>query len=575
MAWFSVAMCMTVTRSAAGPLIGYLFGHSIDILSAPPAVPVNGIWVPAYNEDDINNAVKNTAITYSILSAIQFTSILLSDSGFRRVSENLTRNVRLNTFSAMMRQEMAYFDLRTSGQLTDRLAHEAAMIKSFTGESFGGAARVVATLGVALGLALWESWKLTGTIMIIMPFLMAGQVFHMTSLKKKDETRAGPVVSEVIGNIRTVAAFGLQDRMRSWYEEVLRQEFGEDRRQGTVSGVMQGYNAFFQWMLYGTVMLVASFYIDHAGLNPKSVFQVFFTLVFAMGGVSQGITQWQGDKAKGAHAVKHIFNTLDRKPLIDAYEEGGLKLDEVKGAVAFKKVHFSYPSQPLVTVFSDFDLSIEAGQNVAFVGPSGSGKSTTVRLLQRFYDPAVGSITLDGHDLRSLNLQWLRSQMSLVQQEPILFAGSVLDNIKYGREGAADEEAMAAARDANAHNFIAAFDSGYQTEVGERGAQLSGGQKQRVAIARCMVRRPKVLLLDEATSALDTESERLVQQALDSLLAKEKRTTLVIAHRLSTIQNSDLICVVYQGRVVEKGKHQELMKIPDGHYKQLAARQQL
>jgi ATP-binding cassette subfamily B (MDR/TAP) protein 1 len=208
------------------------------------------------------------------------------------------------------------------------------------------------------------------------------------------------------------------------------------------------------------------------------------------------------------------------------------------------------------------------------VGPSGSGKSTTIGLLQRFYDPDSGSVCLDGHDLRSLNLAFFRSQMALVQQEPVLFGGSILDNIAYGKEGASREEVEKAARSANAHGFIESFPNGYDTSVGERGAQLSGGQKQRVAIARAMIRDPKVLLLDEATSALDSESERVVQQALDELLAQKGRTTLMIAHRLATVVNSDMICVIYDGRIVEKGVHSELMRIPDGHYKQLAARQQ-
>lgn len=254
------------------------------------------------------------------------------------------------------------------------------------------------------------------------------------------------------------------------------------------------------------------------------------------------------DKAKGMHAVKHIFNTLDRQPLIDAYSTEGERLDEVRGDVTFKHVAFSYPSQAQVSVFTDFDIHIEAGMKVAFVGPSGSGKSTTVRLLLRFYDAASGSVCLDGRDVKTLNLEWLRSQMSLAQQEPVLFQGSILDNIKYGRPDATDAEATQAARDANAHNFVTAFPQQYNTDVGERGAQLSGGQKQRVAIARCIVRQPKVLLLDEATSALDTESERVVQEALDALLATAHHTTLVIAHRLSTIQNSDLICVISKAK---------------------------
>jgi len=284
--------------------------------------------------------------------------------------------------------------------------------------------------------------------------------------------------------------------------------------------------------------------------------------------------QWFADKQKAQTAMRHIFHTLDRKSAIDAYQQDGEQPQQVQGELTFKHVAFRYPSRPDVPVFTDFDLHIAPNSTVAFVGPSGSGKSTTVALLQRFYDVDSGSVCLDGIDIRNINLAFLRSQMALVQQEPILFGGSILDNIAYGKEGAARDEVEQAARAANAHNFIQEFPQGYATDVGERGGKLSGGQKQRIAIARAMIRQPKVLLLDEATSALDSESERVVQQALDGLLAEKARTTLMIAHRLATVVNSDQICVIYDGKIVEKGTHEELMWIPDGHYKQLASRQQ-
>eukprot|EP00401_Gymnodinium_catenatum_P071701 CAMPEP_0117518808 /NCGR_PEP_ID=MMETSP0784-20121206/32325_1 /TAXON_ID=39447 /ORGANISM="" /LENGTH=1313 /DNA_ID=CAMNT_0005314745 /DNA_START=22 /DNA_END=3963 /DNA_ORIENTATION=+ len=574
---FFIALFATVPMSAAGPVVGRLFGNSIGVLSEPPALPLGprGTWVKAFDQSKIQDAVKRTCVDYGVLTVLQFTSILLSVSNYRRASEGLTRTVRRETFTAILRQEMAYFDFRSSGQLADRLAHEASMIKSFAGESFGGFVQMIVGLIVALALSLYSSWALTLTIMFLMPLMMLARIFQLNTFKKKDETRAGPVVSEAMANIRTIAAFGLQPQMQQRYSSVLDVEVKEDRRQGNATGVAQGYSTFVQFLMYGTTLLVSSFYIDTLGLDPTNVLQVFFTLLFTVGSVSQGATQWQGDKAKGEHAVRHIFNTLDRKPLIDAYDEQGLKLDVVRGEVSFVNVAFSYPTQPQTNIFVDFDIRISPGMSVAFVGPSGSGKSTTVRLLQRFYNPDSGSICLDGHDIRTLNLAWLRLQMSLVQQEPVLFSGTILDNIKYGKEGSTDEEALKAAKDANAHNFIMGFPEEYNTRVGERGAQLSGGQKQRVAIARCVIRAPKVLLLDEATSALDAESERVVQEALDGLLAKSQFTTLVIAHRLSTIQSSDMICVIYEGKIVESGTHNELMKIPDGQYRRLAARQQL
>jgi ATP-binding cassette subfamily B (MDR/TAP) protein 1 len=220
-------------------------------------------------------------------------------------------------------------------------------------------------------------------------------------------------------------------------------------------------------------------------------------------------------------------------------------------------------------------LKIEPGQTVALVGESGGGKSTVISLLERFYDPLQGQVLLDGRDIRDLNVQWLRDQIGLVSQEPVLFAASIMENIRYGKPGATDEEVMNAARMANAHSFITTFTEGYNTEVSERGIQLSGGQKQRVAIARAVIKDPMILLLDEATSALDSESERVVQAALDALLQSKRRTTVVVAHRLSTIRDADVIAVFYNGIIVEQGTYDELSNIPSGYFSNLLSVQQI
>jgi len=380
-------------------------------------------------------------------------------------------------------------------------------------------------------------------------------------------------VSEAMGNIRTVAAFNLREKILERYLAMLGEEGKEERRKSTVTGMAMAYNAAVTYVMFGVVMWFSNFFVSRGLADPGDALQVLFTVLFGASGAAMA-SQWQADKTKAKTALNHIFSILDRTPEIDAYATSGDVLEEVHGKIEFKHVAFRYPSRPDVAIFEDFDLTIEPNTTVAFCGPSGSGKSTTISLLQRFYNPSSGSVCLDGRDIKTLNLAWLRRQMAFVQQEPVLFVGTVLENIAYGREGATELDCVEAARAANAHGFISAFEAGYHTNVGERGAQLSGGQKQRVAIARSMVRDPAVLLLDEATSALDTESERIVQEALDNLLAQSRRTTLVIAHRLSTIVNSDVICVIYQGKIVEKGTHKELMQIKDGHYKQLAARQQ-
>jgi ATP-binding cassette subfamily B (MDR/TAP) protein 1 len=283
-------------------------------------------------------------------------------------------------------------------------------------------------------------------------------------------------------------------------------------------------------------------------------------------------------------AIKAAVDVMNHKPSIDIEERGGLKLspEAMKGHVIFEKVRFSYPTRPDVSVCEDFSLNLKPGTTVALAGESGCGKSTITQLLQRFYDPLQGRILLDGHDIKDLNLKWLRQNIAIVAQEPKLFSGSISDNIAWGSIAAgrqedkiSQEEIVEAAKMANAHDFVMEFQKGYDTEVGFGGSQLSGGQKQRIAIARALLKNPKILLLDEATSALDNKSEKTVQEALDRLLKEGRnRTTVVIAHRLSTIRGADVICYVQDGRIIERGSHAELIQIEGGHYRSLVEKQQ-
>merc|ERR1711988_296832 len=307
-------------------------------------------------------------------------------------------------------------------------------------------------------------------------------------------------------------------------------------------------------------------------------FKGMFMPIFCMFMIGAGLGQAHNaatDGAKAKAAAERVFEILDRESKIDYSSEEGKTLGSVTGKIAFNDVHFTYPSRPEQPVCRGYSFTVEAGKTVALCGASGSGKSTAVQLIERFYDPDSGSVTLDGVDLRELNVSWLRQQIGLVAQEPVLFSGTIAENIGMGKAGSTRDEVEAAAKMANAHDFIMEFPDGYDTNVGEKGGQLSGGQKQRVAIARAMIKDPPVLLLDEATSALDTESERVVQAALDDLLTKHKRTTIVIAHRLSTIRDADKIAVVDDGAIVEEGTHQQLVaKGPGGKFYALVCAQQ-
>ncbi|KAJ4733898.1 ABC transporter B family member 11 [Rhynchospora pubera] len=323
---------------------------------------------------------------------------------------------------------------------------------------------------------------------------------------------------------------------------------------------------FIFFCSYGLAIWYGGQLIIHKGYTGGTIINVLFAVMtgaMSLGNATPCVTAF----AEGQAAAYRMFETIKRKPDIDAYNESGVVLENMKGDVELKDVYFSYPARPEQLIFNGFSLRVNSGTTMAIVGESGSGKSTVISLVERFYDPQAGEVLIDGVNMKTLKLGWIRERIGLVSQEPLLFMTTIKENILYGKEGATLEEVRRAVEMANAANFIDKLPDGLDTMVGQRGAQLSGGQKQRIAIARAILKNPKILLLDEATSALDVESERIVQEALNRIMIE--RTTLVVAHRLSTIRNADCISVVHQGKIVEQGPHDELVKDPDGAYSQL------
>lgn len=343
--------------------------------------------------------------------------------------------------------------------------------------------------------------------------------------------------------------------------------------QGADNVVFSIYSAYALAFFFGGIL------VSRGQATSGIVVNVFFSIIIGSFSLAMLAPELQAiSKAQGAAAK--LYQTIDRIPSIDSASPDGLRLDHVKGVISFEGVKFHYPSRPNVPILKGYTATFEAGQTVALVGASGSGKSTIVALVERFYDPLEGTVMLDGHDIKTLNVKWLRQQIGLVSQEPTLFATSVRGNVEHGLigskwEGAPDVERFELVKkaciDANCHDFIMKLPNGYDTNVGERGMLLSGGQKQRVAIARAIVSDPKILLLDEATSALDTQSEGIVQDALDK--AAQGRTTITIAHRLSTIKDADMILVMGGGEILEAGDHHTLLSDPTGAYAQLVNNQ--
>ncbi|KAF3584631.1 hypothetical protein F2Q69_00025660 [Brassica cretica] len=473
--------------------------------------------------------------------------------------------------------EVGWFDepQNSSGTLGARLSADAALIRALVGDALSLAVQNAASAASGLIIAFTACWELALIILVMLPLIGINGYIQVKFMKgftadaKSKYEDASQVANDAVGSIRTVASFCAEEKVMQMYKKQCEGPIKDGIKQGFISGLGFGFSFFILFCVYAASFYAGARLVEAGRTTFNDVFQVFFALTMAAIGISQS-SSFAPDSSKAKVAAASIFGIIDRKSKIDSSDESGTVLENVKGDIELRHISFTYPARPDIQIFRDLCLTIRAGKTVALVGESGSGKSTVISLLQRFYDPDSGHITLDGVELKKMQLKWLRQQMGLVGQEPVLFNDTIRANIAYGKgseEAATESEIIAAAELANAHKFISSIQQGYDTVVGERGIQLSGGQKQRVAIARAIVKEPKILLLDEATSALDAESERVVQDALDRVMVN--RTTVVVAHRLSTIKNADVIAVVKNGVIAEKGTHETLIKMEGGVYASL------
>ncbi|XP_039884099.1 bile salt export pump [Simochromis diagramma] len=474
-----------------------------------------------------------------------------------------TQRIRKTYFRKVMRMEIGWFDCNSVGELNTRISDDINKINSAIADQVSIFIERISTFVFGFMVGFIGGWKLTLVVIAVSPLigigagLMAMAVARLTGRELKAYAKAGAVADEVLSSIRTVAAFGGEEKEAERYDRNLVEAQNWGVKKGTIIGVFQGYLWCIIFLCYGLAFWYGSkLVIDTKEMTAGTLIQVFFGVLMAAMNLGQASPCLEAF-ASGRAAAKSIFETIDREPEIDCLSEEGHKLDKVKGDIEFHNITFYYPSRPDVKILDNLSMQIRAGETTAFVGPSGSGKSTTVQLIQRFYDPKEGTVTLDGHDIRTLNIQWLRSLIGIVEQEPVLFATTIAENIRFGRPGVTVDDIIQAAKEANAYNFIMELPQKFETMVGEGGGQMSGGQKQRIAIARALIRNPKILLLDMATSALDNESEAVVQEALDNV--RTGRTTISIAHRLSTIRNADVIIGFEHGQAVERGTHSELL----------------
>ncbi|KCV73465.1 hypothetical protein H696_01004 [Fonticula alba] len=526
---------------------------------------ITGDIVNAFGDPnaELVRTVAERVVWFAVFGFICLVAAYLQTSSFMYTSYRQATRVRELYFRALLRQEAGWFDTQKEGSVTSRINADIILMQDAISEKFGALVQNAALFVSAFSIAFVHSWRMTLVVAgLLLPLLLLSGVVSGRVLRglvaegQHAHASAGAVAEEVFGAMRTVAAFGGEVRELSRYARALAPAVRTGERRAHINGLGMGFIYLVTYSLYGFAFWYGSGQVNRGRLDTGEVIIVFLTVMMASTAIGQ-VGPSLSSLAQGLGAAAGIFGILDRRPAIDNLSDEGLKPETVLGDLAFEDLHFAYPSRPESPVLRGLNLNVKAGTTVALVGHSGSCKSTLLQLLERFYDPASGAVKLDGVDVRRLSIRWLRGTLALVQQEPVLFSGSVSENVRFGKPGATDAEVEAACRLANAHDFVTRLPQGYASQVGERGSLLSGGQKQRIAIARALISNPKILLLDEATSALDTRSERVVQNALDR--ASKGRTTLVIAHRLSTIRHADLIVVVDEGVVVQQGTHEELM----------------
>ncbi|XP_076830117.1 ATP-binding cassette sub-family B member 10, mitochondrial isoform X2 [Brachyhypopomus gauderio] len=493
--------------------------------------------------------------------------------------QQIVRNLRESLFSSILRQEVGFFDKTRTGELINRLSADTAVVGYALTDNLSDGLRSVAQAVAGVSMMFYVSPSLAAFVLMIVPpmaglAVIYGRYLRSISERTQDSlANATELAEEKISNLRTVRAFDKELMELQKYAERVEHVFYLAKKEAVLRAGFYGAtglsgNIIILSVLYKGGLLMAS---DHMTVGELSSFLMY---AFWVGVSIAGLSSFYSELMKGFGAGTRLWELTDRKPEFSLNDGLVLRPEQLKGALEFRNVSFAYPTRKDALIFQDLSLSVPAGSVMAVVGPSGSGKSTLVSLLLRLYNPDSGMITVDGWDIRDLNPHWLRSHIGTVSQEPVLFSCSIAENIAYGAtvpSQVSAQEIYQAARIANAHDFIQSFPNGFDTVVGEKGVLLSGGQKQRIAIARALLKNPKILLLDEATSALDTENEFLVQEALERLM--EGRTVLIIAHRLSTIQNADAVAVLDQRRVMESGRHAELLANRDGLFRKLVEKQ--
>ncbi|KMS54324.1 ABC transporter ATP-binding protein [Novosphingobium barchaimii LL02] len=558
--WMAMAGLALITTATSTLAIPFGFRQIIDQGFAKGADPHAIRWWFA--------ALLGVVVVLAIATAIRFYSVSW-------LGERVIADIRLRVQRHMLTLAPGFFEENSPKEISSRLTADTAIIEQIVGTTVSVALRnAIMAIGGVIYLFALEPRLTAGLVIaipvVIVPIAMFGRRLRAVSRSSQDRVAdIGALTGEVLGAIKIVQAFNQEGREHERFAAAVERTFDTGKKRIFIRSVM---TAVIMFLIFGaiTVIMWCGAIGVAAGSITGGTIAAFVVTAGIVAGAFGSLTEVYGDLVRGAGAASRLAELLGERPTIAAPARALLLPEPPRGKLAFERVTFRYPSRPDLPALHDFNLTIEPGETVAIVGPSGGGKSTLFQLAERFYDPQSGAIKIDGVPLASADPGQIRERIALVPQEGVLFAASARDNLRYGNWQADDAAIWEAARAANAESFLRALPQGLDTFLGEDGARLSGGQRQRIAIARALLRDVPILLLDEATSALDAESERLVQDALDRLMAH--RTTLVIAHRLATVRQADRIIVMDAGRIVEQGTHDSLTRA-GGLYARLASLQ--
>ncbi len=543
----------------AGKMFGYLGQTSMD----------SGVF---------SDMVTGTGFDLFILLVLQGAVSFGRVYTFSIVTENILKGLRADTFKKLVRMPMSFYSKNQVADLSSRLATDINVIsEAFTVSIAEVIRQTIVGLGGMILLVHFTGWEVAKWFLAIIPPITFVAILYGKRIRKYSKalqdkiSESSVIVSEALTGITSVKAFTNEQLEISKYEKVTT----DIRNFGIKYGVMRGaFFAFIIMCIFGSIFFILFkmlLLINTHGLTPEN-FGKFMMLAIFVAGSLGGLPEQFASIQRALGATDRVFDIIDdTNEEINLSHKNNLNQHRLKGDIEFKNIQFTYPTRPDFQVLKNISFTVKAGQTIALVGSSGSGKSTLASMALRFYEPNSGQYIIDGKLSSNYELTELRDQMAIVPQDVLLFGGTIRENILYGKPAASDAEIMEAAKQANAYDFIMSFPDKFETLVGDRGIQLSGGQRQRVAIARAVLKNPSILILDEATSSLDSESERLVQEALDKLMIG--RTSIVIAHRLSTIRNADKIVVLQKGEVLEMGTHQELIANEAGLYHKLCKMQ--